>query len=355
MKLVDAIAAPVDRAKPWIWSDIQDIGPSDQGLAPTRFRELGFSFHGATGVLSWPEKVDGHLLGWQTQFRIGPASLMVWSTKSLLDEALFQAGYSPIGHVSDEKMLGLVVEHLLGSLIEQIETLWGKPVTVLSHGKTRAVAGSSALGFKVALDCKPSEHHSSLLIEGPSVALNWLRNAIEQAAEQRMPKLTACRENINKLPICLSLRGRHFLLKRNQVNQLDVGDGLILSGSQDAISACNVLIADWLTADVSFSNGRYEMVKSPKPVALAVKTKETDMHPDMALDQLDEMPVKISIELARTRISLGDLNELVIGSILPFKTDLPKDVVLLANGEPFADAELVQVNGSMAVRLAELR
>ncbi|MEP2783349.1 MAG: FliM/FliN family flagellar motor switch protein [Pseudoruegeria sp.] len=69
---------------------------------------------------------------------------------------------------------------------------------------------------------------------------------------------------------------------------------------------------------------------------------------------IDDLPVKISIELDRIQISIQDLSELASGKVLQFSDKAPDKVRVFANSRYFADATLIMVEDKIAIRIDQV-
>ena len=68
---------------------------------------------------------------------------------------------------------------------------------------------------------------------------------------------------------------------------------------------------------------------------------------------LESEPIKLAFQLGELVVPLADLASLEPGYVFSLRMPLDRPVVILANGEKFGVGELVEVDGSLAVRLCE--
>ena len=68
-----------------------------------------------------------------------------------------------------------------------------------------------------------------------------------------------------------------------------------------------------------------------------------------------EVPLRVSVELGRTRLRIQDLLELGQGSIVELDRLAGDAVDILVNGRPVAQGEIVVVNERFAVRVVSVR
>jgi type III secretion protein Q len=69
---------------------------------------------------------------------------------------------------------------------------------------------------------------------------------------------------------------------------------------------------------------------------------------------LSELPIELTVELARLSLSLGEVGALQPGAILPLRVGAGDPVFLRAGDRRIGRAELVEVEGEVAARLLEL-
>ena len=72
------------------------------------------------------------------------------------------------------------------------------------------------------------------------------------------------------------------------------------------------------------------------------------------LDSLLDVPIEISIEIGRTRMSIGDLLSLNKGSIVELKRTAGESVDIYVNGKLLGKGEVVVVNERLGVRVVKI-
>jgi type III secretion protein Q len=85
--------------------------------------------------------------------------------------------------------------------------------------------------------------------------------------------------------------------------------------------------------------------------------------PDPAIDdtaagatssiQLSAIPVRLSFSLGVLSLTVGDISEIGMGSLLPLDRGVPPQVKIEANGLPIGAGELVDLDGKLAVEITE--
>ena len=75
--------------------------------------------------------------------------------------------------------------------------------------------------------------------------------------------------------------------------------------------------------------------------------------PDIA-DVLSQMPVEVTIRLARTRLPLAELTSLRAGSVLEFGQQVGEPIDLVVADRVVALGELVAIEDRMGIRILEV-
>ena len=163
------------------------------------------------------------------------------------------------------------------------------------------------------------------------------------------------------IPFAVAILAPPLTMDRGGFEDLVPGDALILPDGWDDPPAARLCVADRLVAPLADRPGRPVLrgPLGPHP------SKETDMTrpagsatppaPDAKDVPTDALPVEIGVELDRAEMTLGQLNALDSGSILPFERTFSNDVRLTANGAPFAEGELVRLGDRIGVRITARR
>ena len=83
---------------------------------------------------------------------------------------------------------------------------------------------------------------------------------------------------------------------------------------------------------------------SPEPSAPSLST----------LDLLADVELEVTVELGRRRLSLRDVTQLQVGSVVDLDTLAGEPLVVYANGRRIATGEAVVVDGRFGVRIQSL-
>jgi len=90
----------------------------------------------------------------------------------------------------------------------------------------------------------------------------------------------------------------------------------------------------------------------------ATETKDESIAPnptsEQNLDFIMDVPLKVSVELGRTRIQVQDLLKLHQGSVIELDKLAGEALELLVNGKMMARGEVVVVNEKFGIRLTDI-
>ena len=75
---------------------------------------------------------------------------------------------------------------------------------------------------------------------------------------------------------------------------------------------------------------------------------------ELNLDSLLDVPIDISIEIGRTKMTIGELLSLSKGSIVELKKIAGDAVDIYVNGKLLGKGELIVVNEKLGVRVAKI-
>jgi flagellar motor switch protein FliN len=75
---------------------------------------------------------------------------------------------------------------------------------------------------------------------------------------------------------------------------------------------------------------------------------------ELNLDSLLDVPIDISVEIGRTKMSIGDLLSLSKGSVVELKKTAGEAVDIYVNGKLLGKGEVVVVNERLGVRVLKI-
>jgi flagellar motor switch protein FliN/FliY len=76
--------------------------------------------------------------------------------------------------------------------------------------------------------------------------------------------------------------------------------------------------------------------------------------PDADLRRLSDVPMELSVEIGRTRMTVGETLDLRVGSIVTLERLAGEPVDLLVNGTPIARGEVVVVDEQFGLRVTQI-
>ena len=74
----------------------------------------------------------------------------------------------------------------------------------------------------------------------------------------------------------------------------------------------------------------------------------------LSSDDIDGIPVKLTFNLGHLELTLGDIRKLQPGFTFQLNRSVASPVLIKANGKPFAEAELVDINQQLGARITRL-
>ena len=95
--------------------------------------------------------------------------------------------------------------------------------------------------------------------------------------------------------------------------------------------------------------------------AVAVQTAQLDElnsatvgGPGLGMGNLMDVPVRVTVEIGRKRVTLAELARLGPGALLVLEREAHEPADILVNGKVVARGEVVTVDGSFGVRVTEV-
>ncbi len=79
-----------------------------------------------------------------------------------------------------------------------------------------------------------------------------------------------------------------------------------------------------------------------------------EAQPDADLRRLSDVPMELSVEIGRTRMTVGETLDLRVGSIVTLDRLAGEPVDLLVNGTPIARGEVVVVDEQFGLRVTQI-
>lgn len=75
----------------------------------------------------------------------------------------------------------------------------------------------------------------------------------------------------------------------------------------------------------------------------------------IGLDNLLEVPVRVTVQIGRARMTLADLVKLGPGSLIPLDREAHEPADILVNGKVVAHGEVVTIDSTYGVRITAVR
>ncbi|MFZ3230832.1 MAG: flagellar motor switch protein FliN [Pseudobdellovibrio sp.] len=91
-----------------------------------------------------------------------------------------------------------------------------------------------------------------------------------------------------------------------------------------------------------------------EPVKIATAEKTTNSVKDRNLNLILDIPLKVTVELGRTKMAVSELLNLTQGSVLELSKLAGEPMEVLVNGKLIARGEAVVVNEKFGVRLTDI-
>jgi flagellar motor switch protein FliN len=74
----------------------------------------------------------------------------------------------------------------------------------------------------------------------------------------------------------------------------------------------------------------------------------------IGIESLLDVPVRVTVQIGRTRLSLGELVQLRPGALLPLDREAHEPADILVNGKIVARGEVVTIDNTYGVRITDL-
>ena len=111
---------------------------------------------------------------------------------------------------------------------------------------------------------------------------------------------------------------------------------------------------DWAAALEEQADGESSSAAQPSPAPLNKLDDEGKSRTDVDLDMVLDIPVTISMEIGRTRISIRNLLQLSQGSVVELDRLAGEPMDVLVNDTLIAHGEVVVVNDKFGIRLTDV-
>lgn len=109
------------------------------------------------------------------------------------------------------------------------------------------------------------------------------------------------------------------------------------------------------------ATGKLEETLDQAAEAVAVGTRQLEelaqssaAGDELSLQQLSDVPIPVTVELGRVRLTLGDLCRLKAGALLELDRESHEPADILVNGKIVAQGEIVTIDGRYGVRITSV-
>ena len=240
-----------------------------------------------------------------------------------------------------------VIESLLVPVLDLLQAKLGTP-TAFGAVRFDVPPVSEAkveLGFKVVLEGGPHLPDQSLFVtlrphqDGASRVLADLL--------ETLPANAPAPHGLASLPLELAFESGYLLLNQHDIASLEPDDILIPEVWHPSSGRLMLRFsrghAAALCAPCSFTNGQAVL---EAPLA-------SEVEPAMDSNEQNAIDIRLSFELDRTVITLGELSSLAPGYVFHLNSDMAAPVTVRANGKAIARGRLVDMDGTLGVQLIE--
>lgn len=88
--------------------------------------------------------------------------------------------------------------------------------------------------------------------------------------------------------------------------------------------------------------------------AVAAEAARLGEGSSMGIESLLDVPVRVTVQIGRTRMNLGELVRMKPGTLLPLDREAHEPADVLVNGKVVARGEVVTIDHSYGVRITDL-
>ncbi len=241
-----------------------------------------------------------------------------------------------------------VIGALLASVIDALQSALGAPVSAEAVILAPAPAAPSpcTLGMKVKLSGNPALADQSLFLSFTPESPEAVPALAELLGRLPLPHSVRSCRGLAALPLELAFESGYLSLNMNDAATLESGDVLLPEVWHAAEGRLMLRLsrghAPALTAPCSFAEGRAVL---EAPLAPEVEPVMDSEHNDI--------DIRLSFELDRTVITLGELSSLAPGYVFTLGCDAQTPVTVRANGKAIARGRLVDMDGTLGVQISE--
>lgn len=71
-------------------------------------------------------------------------------------------------------------------------------------------------------------------------------------------------------------------------------------------------------------------------------------------DKIFKLPLKLTVEIGRVNLPIHEVAKLKKGDVIPLGKKPSTEVIILANGEPFAKGNIVTADNELGIKITEI-
>ncbi|MEL6639709.1 MAG: FliM/FliN family flagellar motor switch protein [Pseudomonadota bacterium] len=360
----EKITDDVSAAKPFAWTQLQKVSEVHVALHAhaTTMAQTGMVNLGDRKFqLARSTRINLDQPFCRAVLEVGTHELIVSFVRELLEDLLSDRSFEMMNSLTPATR-AIVAEFLLLDLFTLFERALGSPCTgkllELEEIELSQLDRSAPKIIYTMDDRANDDAPHELFISGDPDLLLRIAALSEVRGNWPTPP-----ETMHDIRVPITHFGCDILLSRGEFAALCVGDGLVIEQTWGQRFDGYISVAGFRGGPVK--QRRQNLVLTETPTSQFLKEQIPSGGQNMplpnredttvaGLSAYDDMPVQLSLQLAQHSLPLSKVGDLKKGDIVPFETLVSNEVRVFANGETFAKAELVELNGKFAVRILDL-
>lgn len=240
----------------------------------------------------------------------------------------------------DPEADALLMELALLELIEPLESVLGAPLQVCVADQPPAVF-ALGLGVEFSVGSAAACH----------VQLDLSQGAAALIADRLLPRARPRLDTVAALALFLGVESGHAWLSLGEWRGLSPGDVVMLQTPVPAVAS--LVLGEAIRARVELHGE--QSVRLLEPLNFVNPTLENPMNPPDVMQTVDEtlndLPLKLVCQLGSVELSLAQVQQLGVGSLVALTTQVHEAVDLVINGRRVGRGQLVQIGDGLGVRV----
>ncbi|WP_415756026.1 type III secretion system cytoplasmic ring protein SctQ [Pseudomonas sp. LT1P18] len=274
-------------------------------------------------------------------FSLGVDTVRLWVPSSALEQ--WQSILAIPHPALDPLATALLWELTLLELIEPLEQLLGQPIRVSDSTESGAPLVALRLGLEVCLGRTPVQ---SLQLDMSPASARVVADLLQHHC---VPELN----DPGQLRFHLAVETGQAWLSLSDLRSLKPGDVVMLDTLPDA--AVRVVLSGQLQARAKRdSTAGLRLLEPLNAVNLTMENVMTQPEAAPGVDAtLDDLPLKLLCQVGSVELSLQQLRQLGVGSVLQLSSPMQDGVDLMINGRRVGRGQLVQIGDGLGVRVLD--